>query len=218
MSGDSPPTTAEIDGASSTHEENEFDEAAELERRTLWILLAINGAMFLVEAVVGWLADAAGLVADSLDMLADASVYGIVLYAVGRSRRLQASAAFASGVVQIALGAGVLLEVARRLVYGSEPVSALMMIVGGVALAANVTCLILVARHRDAGVHMRASYIFSANDVIANVGVIVSGALVLLLGSRLPDLVVGAVIAVVVVRGGIEILRQAHAARRELDA
>jgi cation diffusion facilitator family transporter len=203
---------------SSAPEENEFDEAAELERRTLWILLAINGAMFLVEAVAGWLADAAGLVADSLDMLADASVYGIVLYAVGRSRRLQASAAFASGVVQIALGAGVLLEVARRLVYGSEPISALMMVVGGVALAANVTCLVLVARHREAGVHMRASYIFSANDVIANVGVIVSGALVLVLGSRLPDLVVGAVIAVVVVRGGVEILRQARAARRELDA
>jgi Co/Zn/Cd efflux system component len=199
-------------------EENEFDEAAELERRTLWVLLAINGAMFLVEAVAGWLADAAGLVADSLDMLADASVYGIVLYAVGRSRRLQADAAFASGLVQIALGAGVLLEVARRLVYGSEPVSALMMLIGGVALAANVTCLILVARHRDAGVHMRASYIFSANDVIANVGVIVSGTLVLLLDSRLPDLVVGAVIAVVVVRGGIEILHQARAARRELDA
>jgi len=199
-------------------EESEFDEAAELERRTLWILLAINGAMFLVEAVAGWLADAAGLVADSLDMLADASVYGIVLYAVGRSRRLQANAAFASGVVQIALGAGVLLEVGRRLVYGSEPVSALMMLVGGVALVANITCLVLVARHRDAGVHMRASYIFSANDVVANVGVIVSGALVLLLGSRLPDLVVGAVIAVVVVRGGIEILRQARAARRELDA
>ncbi|MBN2204019.1 MAG: cation transporter [Thermoleophilia bacterium] len=174
--------------------------------------------MFLVEAVAGWLADAAGLVADSLDMLADASVYGIVLYAVGRSRRLQADAAFASGVVQIALGAGVLLEVARRLVYGSEPVSALMMVVGGVALAANITCLVLVARHRGAGVHMRASYIFSANDVIANVGVIVSGALVLLLGSRLPDLVVGGVIAVVVVRGGIEILSQARAARRELDA
>jgi cation diffusion facilitator family transporter len=199
-------------------EENEFDEAAELERRTLWILLAINGVMFLVEAVAGWLADAAGLVADSLDMLADASVYGIVLYAVGRSRRLQADAAFASGVVQIALGAGVLLEVARRLVYGSEPVSALMMVVGGVALAANITCLVLVARHRDAGVHMRASYIFSANDVIANVGVIVSGALVLLLGSRLPDLVVGAVIAAVVVRGGVEILRQARVARRELHA
>ena len=200
------------------HEESEFDEAAELERRTLRALLAINGAMFLVEIVAGWLADAAGLLADSLDMLADASVYGIVLYAVGRSRRLQADAAFASGVVQIALGAGVLLEVVRRLVFGSDPESTLMMTVGAVALAANVTCLVLVAKHREGGVHMRASYIFSANDVVANVGVIVSGALVLWFGSRLPDLVVGAVIAAVVVRGGIEILREARAARRELEA
>ncbi len=194
-------------------EESEFDEAAELERRTLLVLLAINGGMFVVEAVTGWLADAAGLVADSLDMLADASVYGIVLYAVGRSRRLQVNAATASGVLQIALGAGVVLDVVRRFVVGSEPVSLLMMVVGGIALAANVTCLVLIAKHREGGVHMRASYIFSANDVMANVGVIVSGGLVLWLGSRLPDLIVGAVIAVIVIRGGVEILRQARAAR-----
>jgi Co/Zn/Cd efflux system component len=88
-----------------------------------------------------------------------------------------------------------------------------MMGMGLVALAANVTCLILIAKHREGGVHMRASYIFSANDVIANVGVIVSGALVWLLGSRVPDLVVGAVIALIVVGGGLEILRQAREAR-----
>ncbi len=201
-------------GDSVSVEESELDEAAELERQTLWILLAINGAMFLIEAVTGYVADAAGLVADSLDMLADASVYAIVLLAVGRSLRLQARAATVSGVLQIALGVGVMVDVMRRLVYGSEPVSALMMGMGLVALAANVTCLILVARHREGGVHMRASYIFSANDVIANVGVIVSGALVWLLGSRLPDLVVGAVIAVIVVRGGFEILREAREASR----
>lgn len=194
-------------------EESEFDEAAELERRTLWVLLAINGGMFVVEAVTGWLADAAGLVADSLDMLADASVYGIVLYAVGQSRLLQAKAATASGVLQIALGVGVVFDVVRRYVVGSDPVSLIMIAVGGIALAANTTCLVLISKHRSGGVHMRASYIFSANDVIANVGVIVSGALVLWLGSRLPDLIVGGVIAVIVVRGGVEILREARVAR-----
>jgi Co/Zn/Cd efflux system component len=194
-------------------EESEFDEAAELERRTLWILLAINGAMFLIEAVTGYVADAAGLVADSLDMLADASVYAIVLLAVGRSLRLQARAATVSGALQIALGVGAMLDVARRFVYGSEPVSALMIGMGLVALAANVTCLILIAKHREGGVHMRASFIFSANDVIANVGVIVSGVLVSVLDSRLPDLVAGAAIAVVVVRGGLEILGEAREAR-----
>ena len=138
-------------------EESEFEEAAELERKTLWILLAINGSMFVVEGVTGYVADAAGLVADSLDMLADASVYAVVLLAVGRSLRLQARAATASGVLQIALGVGVMVDVVRRFIYGSEPVSALMMGMGLVALAANVTCLILIAKHREGGVHMRAS-------------------------------------------------------------
>lgn len=194
--------------------ENEFEEAAELERRTLWMLLAINGLMFLVEAITGWFADTAGVLADSLDMLADASVYAVALYAVGRSARIQSGAARASGVVQLALGLGVLLEVIRRFVSGSEPASAVMMAVGAIALVANVTCLLLIAKHRQSGIHMRASWIFSANDVVANIGVIVSGALVLLLGSRIPDLVIGAVIAVVVIRGGISILREVRADER----
>jgi len=194
-------------------EENELDEAAELERRTLLTLLAINASMFVVELVAGWLADASGLVADSLDMLADASVYAIALYAVGRSVRLKADAATASGILQIALGAGVLLDVARRFAYGSEPVSALMIGIGLVALAANIACLALIARHREGGVHMRASWIFSANDVIANLGVILSGVLVCSLGSAWPDLVVGAAIGVVVVRGGVKILGEAREAR-----
>jgi Co/Zn/Cd efflux system component len=191
----------------------ELDEAAELERQTLWILLAINGAMFIGEAIAGWWGDSTGLLADSLDMLADASVYGIALYAVGQSRGLQAGAATASGVLQIALGLGVLLEVGRRFLYGSDPVSPLMIAVGTLALVANVSCLLLIAKHRKGGVHMRASWIFSRNDVIANLGVILSGVLVMSLGSRLPDLLIGALIAVVVVRGGLQILREAKEAR-----
>ena len=187
----------------------ELDEAAELERRTLWALLAINGVMFVVEAIAGWWGESAGLLADSLDMCADASVYGIALYAVGRSRRLQATAAATSGVLQIVLGFGVLLEVARRFIYGSEPASLLMMGVGAVAFVANLSCLLLIAKHREGGIHMRASWIFSTNDVIANVGVVVSGALVMLLGSRLPDLVIGTIISAVVVRGGMQIWREA---------
>lgn len=197
--------------------ESELEEAAELERKTLWALLVINGAMFLVEAVAGWLGESAGLLADSLDMLADASVYGIALYAVGRSRRLQANAATASGVLQIVLGLGVIIEVVRRYFYVSEPVSALMMGVGVLALAANVTCLMLIAKHREGGIHMRASWIFSTNDVIANLGVIVSGALVMYLGSRVPDLIIGALISVVVIRGGVQILREAKESRERAE-
>ena len=196
-------------------DENEYDEAAELERRTLLLLLGINGAMFVVEAVTGWLGQATGLAADSLDMLADAFVYAIALKAVGRSRSLQSNAAAVSGVLQIALGLLVVADVARRLLVGSEPVSLLIIGIGLVALAANLTCLALISRHREGGIHMRASWIVSVNDVIANIGVIVAGVLVWLLSSRIPDLVIGAAIAVVVIRGGLKILLEVRAEKAE---
>jgi Co/Zn/Cd efflux system component len=111
----------------------------------------------------------------------------------------------------------VLAEVLRRYLGSSDPVSALMMAVGAIALIANLLCLALIAKHRDGGIHMRASWIFSANDVIANLGVIFAGGLVMVFDSRLPDLVIGSVIAVVVVRGGRQILRETNAARRSED-
>lgn len=189
-----------------------------VERRTLRILLWINAVMFVLEATAGWIADSTGLMADSLDMLADASVYGIALYAVGRSPMTQFRAGAASGYLQLALGVGVLVDVVRRFAYGSDPVSTMMMVVGGIALTANVVCLVLLAKHRDGGMHMRASWIFSTNDVIANTSVIVSGLLVAVLGSRIPDLVIGLGIAVVVIRGGLRILREARETRSTVSA
>ena len=182
-------------------------QAHNLQRRTLWWLLAINGVMFVGELGVGWWSESTGLIADSLDMLADACVYGIALFAVGRSSRLQSKAASASGVLQILLGLGVMLEVVRRFIGGSDPIGVAMMVAGGIAVSANVACLAILARHRDGGAHMRASWIFSTNDVIANIGVIVSGGLVLVLRSPMPDLVIGTLVSLVVVRGGIRILQ-----------
>ena len=185
------------------------EQADELERSTLIMLLLINGLMFLAEFILGWWAQSAGLIADSLDMLADATVYAISLYAVGKALSLKIRAAQVSGVLQIVLGLGVLLEVLRRVLYGSEPQSTLIMLVGGVALFANIVCLALISKHRGGGVHMRASWIFSTNDVIANVGVIVSGGLVALIGNRYPDLIIGTLISLLVIRGGISILKDA---------
>lgn len=189
------------------------EQAEKLERKTLVVLLSINAAMFVAELVLGWLAQSTGLIADSLDMLADATVYGLSLFAVGKGIAHQAKAARVSGFLQILLGIGVLFEVLRRLLYGSEPQSALIMAVGAAALLANIVCLALISRHRRGGVHMRASWIFSANDVIANLGVVLAGLLVAISGSRYPDLVVGAIISLVVVRGGTRILEEAREAR-----
>ncbi len=178
--------------------------------RVLWTLLAINGVMFLVELTVGWLAQSTGLIADSLDMLADATVYGIGLYAVGRSAAHKARAALFSGWAQGLLGLLILADILRRAIFGSEPVSGLMMGMGLVALAANTWCLLLIQKHREGEVHMRASWIFSKNDVIANLGVILGGLLVWLTGSRWPDLVIGTLIAGVVLRGAWHIITDAR--------
>jgi len=172
----------------------------------LKLLLLINGLMFVIEFGTGLVAESTGLVADSLDMLADASVYGLAFLVVYQSREQQRNIARVSGWLQALLAVGVLLEVTRRLAFGSEPVSMLMMIMGGIALAANVLCLTIIHKHKEGGLHMQASWIFSANDVIANAGVILAGLLVVLTQSNLPDLLIGALIGLVVLNGARRIL------------
>ena len=189
---------------------DDIEATNQAERRVLLTLLVINGVMFVVELFAGLVADSTGLIADSLDMFADATVYGIAFYAVGRSLTAKRHAAVLSGGFQILLALGVAIDVLRRAIYGSEPVSDLMMIVGTIALVANLSCLALLSKHREGEVHMRASWIFSVNDVLANLGVIFGGVLVLIFGSRWPDLVIGAVIVLLVMRGGVRILQDAE--------
>lgn len=188
--------------AAEVHAPAEGDEA-----RVLWLLLAINAAMFVVEVAAGWLRDSAGLLADGADMLADAAVYGVALYAVGRSASHKLSAARLAGVLQLVLALGALSEVARRALGGSQPDEFTMIGISLLALVANIACLLLISRHRGGGVHMRASYIFSANDVLANLGVVAAGGLVAWTGSPIPDWTIGALIAVLVFIGAIRILR-----------
>lgn len=176
------------------------------ESGTLWILLAINGLMFLVEMTMGLIAQSAGLIADSLDMFADAAVYGLALYAVGHGVRMQVRAAHVAGILQLILALGVLVEVGRRFLFGSEPESLLMIAIASVALVANTICLLLIFRHREGGAHMKASWIFSANDVVINLGVILAGALVAWTDSNYPDLIIGAIVGGIVLNGARRIL------------
>lgn len=174
--------------------------------RVLRWLLAINALMFCIEGLAGLLAASSGLIGDALDMLADAAVYGLALLAVGRSLALQQRAARVAGFLQALLAMGVLLDVARRALYGSEPLSLVMMLVAALALCANLACLALLARHRHGGVHMRASWLFSANDVLINLGVLCAGALVAWSGSPYPDLLIGGLIGLLVLLGARRIL------------
>ena len=179
----------------------------EAERRVLRQLLAINAVMFVAELSFGFLAESTGLLADSLDMLADALVYGLSLLAVGGAVAAQRKAARASGVLEALLALGAMVQVGRHAIYGSEPVEGMMIGVGSVALLANLACVWLLSAHREGGVHMRASWIFSTNDALANLGVIVAGVLVMVTGSAIPDLAIGTLIAALVLSGAIRILR-----------
>ena len=187
----------------------EIEVKTKQESRVLLILLGINAFMFVAEISFGIISQSTALIADSLDMLADATVYGIALYAVGRSILAKIKAAYMSGIFQILLGISVVVDIVRRLIWGSEPVSVLMISIGIIALIANTICLILISKHKDGEVHMRASWIFSRNDVIANLGIIIGGFLVYLLDSRWPDLIIGLAITLIVIRGGINIVKDA---------
>ena len=190
------------------------DSHSQGQRKVIIAVMVINGSMFFVEFLAGIISESAALIADAMDMLADALVYGISLYAIGRAAQIKLKAAQISGMFQILLGAGVFIEVIRRFILGSEPESLLMVAVGLIALAANVSCLLLIAKYRAGEVHMRASWIFSRNDVIANIGVILAGALVFSFGTPLPDLVIGFLISMIVMKGGASIVRDAAAEKK----
>ncbi len=155
----------------------EFEAKNKAQRKVLRILFVVNATMFIIGIVAGVLARSTALVADSLDMFADAAVFGISLYVVGKSQAKKARAAFLSGVFQTTLACFALVEVFRRAILGSDPESSLMMSIALLSLIANSYCMFLMARHRHEEVHMRSSWIFLSNDVIANLGVIIAGLL-----------------------------------------
>ena len=185
------------------------------QKAVLYWLLGINAVMFIIEMSVGFIADSTALIADSLDMLADAVVYGVGVYAVGKTIVHKANAAKISGCFQLALGLLILFDIVLRATFGSEPESILMMSMGCVALIANVICLVIIRKQKEGEVHMRASWIFSANDVIANIGVILAGSIVYLFDTRWPDLVIGFIVSIVVMRGAVLILKDARQELRE---
>ncbi|NII11015.1 cation transporter [Oleiagrimonas sp. C23AA] len=185
----------------------------EAERRILRLALGLNATMFVIGIVAGLIVQSMGLVADSLDMLGDACAYGIALMALMRSARFKAAAAQWNGTLLIVLGLGVLAGVVWRLTMGSRPEGAWMMSIAFVSLVVNAIVLRLLARFQHGDVHLRAIWLCTRADVIANLAVITSGLLVLLLHNPVPDLIIGAAIACYVLKEALGILREAKEAR-----
>ena len=181
------------------------------ERSVLLIALAINAAFFFGEMVAGLLSRSIGLVADSLDMLADASVYGLSLLAVGGNVARKKRLAAASGYLQFGLAVIGVAEVVRRFITSEGlPEFRTMIGVSSLALAGNVVTLLILRRARSPEVHFQASWIFTANDIKVNALVIVAAIAVAISGSAAPDLIAGAAIFVIVDRGARRILALAR--------
>lgn len=178
-------------------------------RRVLQIVLIINLAMFFAEFAAGIFARSTALMADSIDMLGDALVYILSLYALERSLRWRAGAALFKGGIIAAFGIWVAVEVALKLAAGVVPMAGTMGIFGFIALAANLTCLALLYRHRNRDVNLSSTFECSRNDVIANTGVIVAAAGVYMFNSGWPDIIVGSAIAILFFRSAVRVLRQA---------
>lgn len=186
-----------------------FEDDSASQRKLLWSVLLINFAFFLIEMTTGLLSRSMGLLADSLDMLADAWVYGLSLLAVGGTVSRKKRVALLAGYFQLALAILGFVEVLRRF-FGQEttPDFTTMIVVSVFALIANALCLYLLQKSRNKEeAHMQASMIFTSNDVIINLGVIVAGALVHWLNSNKPDLIIGTIVFVLVTQGAIRIIR-----------
>ncbi len=181
---------------------------------TLKSVLAINAIMFIVEFASGLAAGSVSLLADSLDMLGDATVYGFSLYAVAHGARQKALSALLKGWIMAGFGLVVLAQALYKMFYPQAPVAEVIGGIGALALVANAVCLALLWRHRNEDINMSSVWLCSRNDIIANVSVLVAALAVWWLGSAWPDIIVGVVIAILFLRSAVFVLRGAAAELR----
>ena len=183
-------------------------------RRALWIALGVNAGMFAVEMAAGAAADSRALQADALDFLGDAANYAISLLVAGLALAWRARAALAKGLTLIGLGCWVMITAILAALGGASPEPELMGIIGGLALAANAGVAIMLYRFRTGDANMRSVWICSRNDAIGNIAVMAAALGVFGTGTAWPDLIVAAILALLGISGGIQIVWQA---RRELQ-
>ncbi|MDH5190648.1 MAG: cation diffusion facilitator family transporter [Gammaproteobacteria bacterium] len=179
------------------------------QRSVLVKVLLINAVMFVVEITAGLLANSTALLADSLDMLGDALVYGFSLYVLARDTKWQAVSALIKGLIMLAFGLFVFSEALYKIIYPVVPIAQTMGIIGFMALAANAFCLVLLNSHRSDDINMYSVWLCSRNDIIANVSVLIAGALVWWFGSGWPDIIVGLGIAGLFLRSAFHVLTAA---------
>lgn len=187
-------------------------KASQQQKRVLIIVLVINASMFFVEFAAGLISHSTALMADSLDMLADAMIYALGLFALGRAEHWKNRAALTSGVFQMILGIGILVQPIYLISSNNLPDAFNMGVFGVLALVANSVSFLLLMAYREGDINMRATWICTRNDMINNVGVLIAAGLVYWLSSPLPDIIIGLIIAVIVMRSASGVIKEAWAA------
>lgn len=185
-------------------------------RRALWLVVALNVGFGVLEVGGGFVADSQALLADSLDFLGDGTITLVGLLALAWVATARARVAFAQGLFLLTLGIGVIGVAIWRAITATAPEAELMGGIGLAALAVNVTAAFILSRYREGDANVRAVWLFSRNDALANVAVIVAAGLVLWTGKAWPDLAVAAIIAMLFLHSAFEILRSARTELKEL--
>lgn len=197
-----------------SNDESDLDATNEGDRSILWKVLLINLGQCLAGVAVGTWASSTAVIGAGLDNLGDAAVYGVSLYAVGRSGAIKTRAAQLSGWLLIGFALLLLVEVIRRFLGGEAPLGPAMMAMAATNMLLNIYCIRLLKQHRGQDINFRASAIFTNNDSIVNGAIVLSGALVMWTNSNLPDLILGTVVSFIAAKGGYEILLEAKEAQR----
>ena len=187
-------------------------------RRALWMVIAINGVMFAVELIAGISAGSMALQADSLDFLGDSATYALSLFVLTRPPRWRANAALFKGATLGMLGLWVLSTTVWRVFVTGVPHAMVMGGVGLLALAANVTSVLILLRYRNGDANVRSVWLCSRNDAIGNIAVMVAAAGVWLTGTAWPDLLVAAAMATIFLYSAVQILRHAISDWRQAEA
>jgi len=188
-----------------------FDGLDPRYKRVLWTVIAINGAMFLTEIAAGQLAGSQALKADALDFLADTVTYGLSLAVIGASIRRRATAALFKGLSLSLMALWVLGTTVYHVLVLGLPSAGLMGGIGLLALAANVSSVLLLARYKDGDANVRSVWLCSRNDAIGNVVVMLAALGVWTTSTAWPDLAVAALMAGIFLTSSMQILRQAWA-------
>jgi len=196
-------------GACCDHEQHDFDGMSSDYQRRLWIVIAINAVMFVVEMVMGHLAGSRALQADALDFLGDTLTYGISLAVIGASLRIRATAALAKGFSLLAMGLWVFGSTVYSIFILGTPQAGVMGIVGFLALLANVASVLLLINYKDGDANVRSVWLCSRNDAIGNVAVMIAALGVWGTSTGWPDLIVAGIMAALFLSSAVQILTQA---------